>query len=469
MRFNKQTTSKTINKAGGQAYKQTDKLSFVSILLTSFLKDQFYRSADETQEELVNLFNGIDKKFAAKTAIYARTKFGMRSVSHLVAGEVAKSVKSETWTKNFFNKIVYRPDDMAEILSYYLTKYSKPIPNSLKKGFAQALERFDDYQLGKYRGERADLSLVDIVNLVHPKNTETIKKLVNGTLRSTDTWEVELSGAGQKAENEEQKDQLKKDVWIKLIKEKKIGYFALLRNLRNILEQAPEIIGEACEMLINEQLIKKSLVLPFRFVTALDQITETNLEGSREVIMALNKAIDICLSNVPKFDGKTLVVLDSSGSMQGQPAKIGSLFAATLIKSNNADLILFSDDAKYVTLNPMDSTITLANSIPFISGGTNFHAIFNEANKAYNRIIILSDMQGWVGGDTPVGTFNAYKARVGATPFIYSFDLQGYGTIQFPEPNVLCIAGFSEKIFDTMKMLETDKNAMLNEIESIEL
>ncbi|MDE1770632.1 MAG: hypothetical protein KGI28_08800, partial [Thaumarchaeota archaeon] len=47
---------------------------------------------------------------------------------------------------------------------------------------------------------------------------------------------------------------------LKLIKERKIGYFALLRNLRNISEQAPEIMNEALEMLVDEKLIKSSLV-----------------------------------------------------------------------------------------------------------------------------------------------------------------------------------------------------------------
>jgi len=469
MRFNSKTTNKTINKAGGVAYKQTDKLSFVSILLTSFLKDQFYRSTDETIEELVALFNGVDKKFAAKTALFARTKFGMRSVSHLVAGEIAKSVKNETWTKKFFDKIVYRPDDMTEIMSYYLSKYSKPIPNSLKKGFALALSRFDDYKMAKYRGEKSELSLVDIVNLVHPKNTETIKKLVNGELKSTDTWESELTQAGQEAKTDEQKEELKKHVWIKLIKEKKIGYFALLRNLRNILEQAPDVIGQACELLVDENLIKKSLVLPFRFSTAYNQIEETNLDGARSVLIALTKATDIAMSNVPKFGGKTLVVIDESGSMEGKPSEIATLFGAVLIKSNDADLMLFAGEARYRTVNPMDSTLTIRKSIGFNGGSTNFHSIFQEANKPYDRIIILSDMQGWVGYESPVSDFNDYKTRTGAKPFIYSFDLQGYGSMQFPEPNVFCLAGFSDKIFDIMKLLESDKQALINEIEKIEL
>lgn len=461
------TKTLTVNRAGGEAYSQDSRLAFISILLTSFVKSQFYRSEDETVQEVSDLIQRIpDKKFVAKAAIYARTKYGMRSISHVVASEIGKTVKGESWTKDFFDKIVYRPDDLLEILA---CSGIHPIPNAMKKGFATALRRFDEYQIAKYRKEGATVSMIDAVNLVRPKATEALTKLMKGTLQPAETWETKLVQAGQEAETEEDKALLKGKAWKDLVLERKIGYFALLRNIRNILEQAPEIVDQACALLTDEQMIKKSLVLPFRFTTALEEISKVNFEGSRKVMIALNKALDIAVNNVPVFDGKTLVVVDSSGSMDGKPAQIASLFAAILVKSNDADLMLFSDNAQYVTVNPMDSTITIARSIPFISGGTNFHAIFQKANRAYDRVIILSDMQGWIGGDTPVAEFNAYKTRVGANPLVYSFDLQGYGTMQFPQDRIFCLAGFSDKVFDVMKLLEQDKNALIHEIEKVEL
>ena len=57
-------------------------------------------------------------------------------------------------------------------------------------------------------------------------------------------------------------------------------------------------------------------------------------------------------------------------------------------------------------------------------------------------------MQGWIGYHNPSNACNIYKAKTGANPFIYSFDLAGYGTLQFPEHQVFCLAGFSEKVFD---------------------
>lgn len=469
--------TKTVNLAGGEAFKQTPELELVSILLTSFAGGQHYRSGDETFEKIKQLIGLCDKKFVAQAAIYARTEFGMRSITHVVASELAKHIAGEKWAKDFYTAVIYRPDDMMEIIAYHKAKNGK-LSNSMKKGIAKAFDKFNAYSLAKYRGEGKGVKLIDVVNMVHPvpteKNSEALDALVKGELKSFDTWESELSKAGQVANSEEEKDELKKDVWIKLIKEKKIGYFALLRNLRNIIEQAPEIIPEALELLTNEEKIKKSLVLPFRFLTAFDELKKLN-EGKlgRDVIMALSKAVDISVSNVPKFDGETLVVLDVSGSMGGHnadsktPSVIGALFSAVIVKSNNSDLIIFDTSARYVNVNPLDSTLTIANSLRFNGGGTDFRCIFNTMNRKYDRIILLSDMQGWVGNHAPSAEFNAYKKSTGADPKVYSFDLQGYGSMQFPERNIFCIAGFSDKIFETMVLLEQDKNALVNKIKEV--
>jgi 60 kDa SS-A/Ro ribonucleoprotein len=143
------------------------------------------------------------------------------------------------------------------------------------------------------------------------------------------------------------------------------------------------------------------------------------------------------------------------------------LFATVLAKANdNADVLLFDTAVRFMNVNPMDSTLTIAKSLRFNGGGTDFHCIFKDLKKAYDRIIILSDMQGWVGYNTPVQTFTEYKKKFNCSPYVYSFDLQGYGTTQFPENKVFCMYGFSDKVFDTMKMFETDKEALIKTIEA---
>lgn len=469
----------TENLAGGQAYSQSNELALVSLLLTSFVNDQFYRNAQTSLDELRKLSTKVkDKEFIAKAAIFARDRFGMRSITHALAGELTSQLEGAEWGKNFYDKVVVRVDDMTEIMSYYLayktSKDSPKFPNALKKGFAKAFDKFDGYQLAKWKGDNKDVKLVDLVNIVHPvptmRNKEALELLIKGELKNTQTWESKLSLAGQMAESEEDLTKLKSDAWSELISTRKLGYFALLKNLRNIISQSPDSISAACEMLVDEKLIKNSRVLPFRFSTAYEEISKVGSSKEvREVLMAINQALDISVCNVPKFDGETLVVMDVSGSMSGRPSEIASLFGAILAKVNNSDVMTFSTSANYKQYNPMDSVMTIRDGFKYSGGGTNFRAIFEKANKKYDRVIILSDMQSWVGYESPTRQFAEYKNKFGANPFVYSWDLAGYSTLQFPEQNVFALSGFSDKVFQIMSLLEEDKQALFNEIKSIKL
>lgn len=464
--------TRTTNLAGGDAFKQTTELELVSILLTSFVEDQFYRTSEDTLNRLRDIFAGLkDKSFAAKASVYARNEWGMRSITHVVAVEIANKAKGESWTAQYITDVVRRVDDMTEIMSLYLNTYGKPVPNSLKRGLAKAFEKFDEYQLAKYRAGRKDVSLVDVVNLVRPKpvekNRAALKKLVDGTLRSFNTWESELSTSENEAD--------KKASWKKLILERKIGYFALLRNLRNIALQAPEYLTDACNLLQDEKLIKKSLVLPFRFQTAYDTLMDSEITQAQmnELTVAISNAMEISLENVPSFEGRTLVVLDDSGSMEGRPGDIGSLFAATILKKNpSADFVMFSSNARTYKINVADSLVSITNAIrgSFRAGGTNLAAVFQLIRKSYDRIIILSDMQTWIEtyyeSRSPVKEYEAWKTKTGADPYVFAWDLTGYGSMQFPERNVCALAGFSEKSFDIIKLLETDKRALVNTIKN---
>lgn len=470
----------TRNKAGGKAFSLTNEYKLAFSLVASFLEPEFYRDRKQAVKEIEDLVAKVDPLFAAKAAVLTRTTYGNRSTTHLVAAVIAYLVKGETWTKNFFNKVVYRVDDASEIMAAYLGMYGKPVPNSLKKGLAKAMSKFSTYQLAKYKGENKGVKLVDLFNIVHPKpseeNATAFKNLIEGNLASEGTWEAMLSAAGQTGTPAE-KEKAKKKVWKTLLETNKLGYFALLKNLRNIMQTGDEgIVDLAAKQLVNKDQILKSLVLPFRYLTAQKELEKTQDPFSRTLLKAVNDALDIAMSNVPVFPGKTLVALDRSGSMgqtsdPSSPASIGSLFAAVIAKANNADLMVFDDKADNINVNLSDSLFTVTKGIQahFTYGGTDFGEIFRKATRKYDRIIILSDMQAWIGGGAPTKEFGEYCSRTNARPKLYSFDLQGLGTIQFPQENVYALAGFSEKTMDIMKMLEVDPQAFITQINAIEL
>lgn len=482
-KFNKiasQIETLTVNRAGGQSFELLNEEKLVTLLLTSFVQDSFYRKESEAITELKDLLKKIsNKKFAAKAAIFTRNEFGMRSISHVLASELASQLSGANWGKDFYEKVVSRPDDMSEILAYYLAnntdKNNPKFPASMKRGFAKAFDKFDDYQLAKYKNSKKEVKLVDVVNLVHPtpttKNKESLKSLVGGTLKNEHTWEAKLSKAGQDASDEGELQELKSQAWSDLIGSGRLGYMAALKNINNILTQAPDLCESLCDLLTNEKLIKNSKVLPFRFTTALTAMESLNVDSSlvRKVKVAIDQALHISMVNVPKFEGSTLVVVDTSGSMSGKPSEIASLFAAMIAKVNSCDVMTFDNFASYRNYNPNDSVITIRDNFRFAGGGTNFKDIFVKANKAYDRVIILSDMQGWVGYTSPMFDFADYKSRFSCDPFVYSWDLQGLSTVQIPREKIFLLAGFSEKVFDIMKVLEMGGKTLLEKIDSVNL
>ena len=98
-------------------------------------------------------------------------------------------------------------------------------------------------------------------------------------------------------------------------------------------------------------------------------------------------------------------------------------------------------------------------------------------NISVDRIVIFSDMQCydsrrmWGASKSLPEAFQAYKQRVNPNVTLYSVDLQGYGTLQFPpdEKRVALLAGFSDKLFKFMDFFERDAHTMVKEIENISI
>jgi hypothetical protein len=96
--------------------------------------------------------------------------------------------------------------------------------------------------------------------LLHPRHSEALKALVAGTLKSADTWESAISAAGKTEGGEQAVDAKKKEEWARLIKERKLGYFALIRNIRNIAEAGidDEAFAELLKQLQNPEQSKRA-------------------------------------------------------------------------------------------------------------------------------------------------------------------------------------------------------------------
>ena len=344
------------------AFQLADKELLVSTVMTTFLQDSYYERESEIVDRIKDLVDKVDPLFAAKLAIYARNEGNLRSVSHLVSALLAKYISGTDWGKRFYNRIIVRPDDMSEIVSAYanlngmgLNEIQK-IPNSIKKGFKEALERLDAYQIDKYKMENREVSLIDLVRLFHPKgnekNAEAYKRLVNGEsladLYTSKVLEKEMTKAGQatKDATQDEKDEAKREAITEVLNNiKGMPVMNLLRNLRNILLYAPDKVKDACEQLTIEKKILNSRLLPFRFATAYAEIEKMSYDKTlteptssivfeseeskqkvsesefnelkKNLLDAIETAIEIACQNIPELEGNCAILVDDSGSMRG--------------------------------------------------------------------------------------------------------------------------------------------------------
>ena len=467
---------------GGKSFSQSAKEELAFSVLSSFLEDSYYEKGSDRMERISKLVAKTNPEFVSKLAVFARREFHLRSVFHLLVGELSKNCKGNSIVKNTIIKGVERPDDLLEILAYV----GKPVPNQIKKGCREAIKKFNGYQLAKYKGGSKEYSLVDLFNLVHPKgDRREWRDLIKGELKTPDTWETRLSSGENKTE-----------IWRDLVLNDKLGYMALLRNLRNIVKEGDaETIRKSCEIISDDERVRSSKQFPFRFLSALKALEEFDDEGItfekekssiEEIKEAVNKALEISISNLPLLEGRTLILSDNSGSMRGDDggdsllsrfskrttADIANLFATLYWKRADNTLIgLFGD--RLITPK-LDRDKDIFENFKILDkegdncGRRTETGIFEMFRKLIDgkvkvdRIVIFSDCQvgeeckwydsGLLKGNDLNKLFEHYK-RINPNVNVYSVDLKGYGNKMFVN-GVYLIAGFSEKIFTLMEYIE---------------
>lgn len=464
-KFNQEKTIKTTNKSGNVAYSMTEKSKLVTQVLTSFFNEKkFYGdNSNDILETLKRVINS-DPKFVANLAVFARKEFNMRSISHVIAAHLAHEPNGKPYAKQTIKAICLRGDDATEILSCYLQFFGKPIPNSLRRALKSALESFDEYTLSKYKGSEKSVKMRDLVCLCRPtpkndKQSKAFNDLLNGTIQPPMTWEVELSKNGNN-----------KETWEKLIDSGKVGYMALLRNLRNILKANPYNIDLVLDKLSNSDEVKKSKQLPFRFLSAYKAVDDI---ASSKVFDAIETALETSIENLPKLSGTTVIAVDVSGSMSNDISakstvrcgEIGYLIGLIANKiCENSYFYCFNQDCEKVNLSTKTSILDTVSHVRFF-GGTNMYSPFNKMIQngiKADRIIIISDNEcNYTGWNAPVQSIaDQYRNQTGDNIWVHAIDLQGYGTQQFHGAKTNIIAGWSEKVFEFINLAEQGNSSL---------
>ncbi len=503
MRFNflKKKQSEVTNKEGAKAFVLTPQLELYTAVATAALTDNFYEKADAGLQRITGLIAKNDAQFVAKLAIYARERMHLRSVPMLLTVELAKLHSGDSLVSALTERIVQRADEITELLACYalsnkrtdLKKLNK-LSKQLQKGLAAAFNRFDEYQFAKYNRE-ADVKLKDALFLVHPKAKDEAQqalfdKIVKDELQVPYTWEVELSVLGQqKYDIVKLKQDAVRAKWEELIFSNKLGYMALLRNLRNILEAevSDEALNKVCNTLCNAVAVAKSRQLPFRFLSAYRELKELKNGRVSKLLTALEDAVLQTAANIAGYDENTQVVIaaDVSSSMQTavsarskvQRFDIG-LMLAMLLQSKCANVItgMFGDTWKVINMSKKN---ILGNVIEFhrregeVGYSTNGYLVIEDLlkrNKVVDKVMMFTDCQLWNSNNNTQmnDVWKRYK-QIAPAAKMYLFDLAGYGNtpLNVMRDDVHLIAGWSDKIFDLLSAIENGSDAvkMINAIE----
>jgi hypothetical protein len=287
-------------------------------------ENTFYQSGEGIAKEIAEtITKAVELDFGmgvANLARKARTDFKLRHVPLFMVRELCRHKKGRPFVADALKDVIRRPDEMGEFLAIYWkgqkNEDKEPLAASVKKGLAKAFLKFNEYQLSKWNKD-CEYKLRDVLFLCHAKpNGEgleeilidrkydvahkvkrhvgnLLEKLMNGKLETPDTWEVALSGGSNK-----------KTTWERLLTEKKLGYMAMLMNLRNMMA------ADVDKDLVSRQLVERakgSWALPFRFVTA--------AKHAPALASALSEAMVNALTDAARIPGKTAIVVDVSGSM----------------------------------------------------------------------------------------------------------------------------------------------------------
>lgn len=358
-----------------------------SVMACFLWEDTFYEDGVSIADRIRAAAVKCAPEEVAMLAVTARSVHNLRHAPLLLLDVLTRTGAGKPGlVSGAIENTIQRADELAEFMSIYVGKREWKdwsLSGQTKKGLAAAFRKFDAYQIGKYdRGGKFRLRDVLFLSHAKPLNDEqkaVWEKLIANTLESPDTWEVALSGGADK-----------KETFERLLKEGKLGYMAVLRNLRNMAEAG-------CDVgLVNTAIRARKgaqRVLPFRYVAAVN--------AAPQFAKALGEAMLAGLEGMPDLGGRTVVCIDTSGSMssplsaKSQMKRVDA--AATLASMVKGDvrLIQFGSTAKEIPFYRGLAGIDAIRSREGHCGhGTNIGEAVTLANSLKpDRLILITDEQ----------------------------------------------------------------------------
>jgi hypothetical protein len=433
---------------GAPAARMNDEQALRRSVMSCLLwEDEFYEDGEEISARIVRLAKTLPPWTVSYMACQAREQGNLRHVPLLLLSVIAETGRGHREVADVVERVIQRADELTEFLAIHakrnnvtLDKIKPTLSAQMKKGLARAFRKFDEYQLGKY--DRAGgIRLRDVLFLCHAKPQNKAqerlwKRLVQNELEVPDTWEVALTRGADK-----------KETFERLLREGRLGYLALLRNLRNMVQSDcdPDLVKSA----ILARRGGADRVLPFRYTAA--------ARAAPQFESQLDAALQAAVGELPVLMGKTVVLVDVSRSMEWKLSDKSDLTrmdaAGTLASIVNADLrvFTFSDVVLEVPARRgMAGVDVIKNSQ--VHNGTHLFDAVHEINGLvkYDRLIVITDEQAEPGNYNIQGRLKTLPNPVGCGYIINVASAKhgvGYG-------KWVHVDGFSESVLRFIAMHE---------------
>jgi hypothetical protein len=233
---------------------------------------------------------------------------------------------------------------------------------------------------------------------------------------------------------------------------------ALLRNLRNFDEAG---VGHNAYALVADRLgdpeqVARSRQLPMRFLSAFRAVSNVRWH------LPLEQGLQASLDNIPEFKGRTLILIDTSGSMSDPMSdKSGlarwdaaAIFGLALSqRCEHADVVSYSNSSKVFPLAKGASLLVMLEAFRrgFFQGmGTATQEAVRGNFRSHDRVVILTDEQA---------NWHGYADVAAAVPDyipVITFNLAGYrvGHMESGSPARITIGGLSDSAFKLLPVLE---------------
>jgi hypothetical protein len=491
-------TAQTAND--GEGFTRDAKSDLFLMAVTDFAEKTYYEARDDRDERFARLVHECvkqDPAWVARFAGWLRDTANIRSRSAALAAEYHRGLflagypKDAPATVDVVVAACSRADEPAEILAYWMSRYGRPIPIALRRGIGEAARRkYNERSALRYDSSNAAVRPGDVLELCRPQpkdddQSELFKFLITNRHRGRQEAlsqikpgslpVIEAASALEAIPEKDRRAELRSrgvqaladagfswerlsgwlpggmdaEAWESVIPT--MGYMALLRNLRNFdkADISPATRQKVIDKLVDPAEVAKSRQFPYRFFSAFKQLDS----------MHWYNALEVALGNISGFDGRTLVLVDVSGSMNVPLSdrstvmrwEVGAVFGAALAKrAALADLVLFASDSRSVPYTPSASVLNVVQSVTRMVGTIGYGTqMWEAADKFYNghdRVVIFTDMQ----------TSGRITGKVEKCPFIHGFNLAGYAVtaVDAAANGRFEYGGFNDAMFSLMPILE---------------